>query len=165
METWEKAFERVQDAELTQKYGHLWTLHINNTIDSELTSTQQQQGWKVYQTSSFGRFNCPSCRHSWESARVSLTFHYRLVASSSGEVRLRLFRQKCRTCRQNDMLTATFKGDNKHEVLTRLITKIKKNCYREVINNVSYSGASKITKPHEASLCEACILGRCNREA
>ncbi|XP_053316347.1 receptor-transporting protein 3-like [Spea bombifrons] len=161
---WEDAFQSIQETELSQNYGHNWTLQIKNDILDELTFTQRNQGWKVYQTSSFGSFACSTCRHSWSSARVCLTFHYRLLQYSRGEVYLRLFRQQCRVCNNGIMITGLFEEGTKQEVLKRLISKIKKNCYNEKVETVVYSGRSMVTKPHEARFCEACMMGKCNRD-
>uniref|UniRef100_A0A8C5MP11 3CxxC-type domain-containing protein n=1 Tax=Leptobrachium leishanense TaxID=445787 RepID=A0A8C5MP11_9ANUR len=162
-QTWQHVFGILQDTELHETYRHVWTLQINNTLD-ELTFSQRQQGWKIYKTSTFASFRCPSCRNFWNSAKVSLTFHYRLVEHKRGEVRLRLFRQVCRSCKNDIMLTGSFARDKKEEVLMRLINKIKRNCYKEDIDIVDYFREMKITKPHEASLCEACKMGKCSRE-
>ncbi|KAM8953091.1 receptor-transporting protein 3-like [Pelodytes ibericus] len=160
---WQDVFVSTQENELRANYRHNWTLRIDNNISPDLTSQQRSNGWKVYQTSSYGRFVCSSCRHSWNSARVSLIFHYHLEQSERGEVVLRLFRQQCRRCRKNLLITASFEEDKKEEVLMRLMNKIKKNCYHENIETIQYSREMKITKPHEASLCEACLIGKCNR--
>ncbi|KAM4694710.1 receptor-transporting protein 3-like [Discoglossus pictus] len=165
-QSWAAVFQKLQETEFTQPYNNSWTLEIDNNLKDDLTSCQRQQGWKVYQSSSFGSFTCSDCRHFWNSARVSLTFHYRRrIAYMDGEVRLRLYRQKCRNCQNLDMLTAGFEEDKITDVLMRLITRIKKNCYNEKIEIQPRIHGLKMTKPHEASLCEACMMGKCNRDA
>ncbi|KAE8603655.1 hypothetical protein XENTR_v10014407 [Xenopus tropicalis] len=162
---WADVFQSVQETEIEPRHGQAWTLQIKNDLTDDLTSNQRQNGWKIYQSSSFGRFTCSNCRHGWNSARVSLTFHYRHISSAGGEVYLRTYRQKCRSCSSDQMLTAKFEQEKMAEVLMRVADKIRKNCYNEAIEQKNYIKFSKKTKPHEASLCEACMLGKCNRDA
>ncbi|XP_075427139.1 receptor-transporting protein 2 [Ascaphus truei] len=134
--SWTAVFQPLQEVELQQRHGNNWTLQIKSDLEDELTSNQRQEGWKVYISSSFGRFTCPDCRHSWNSARVSLTFHYRRVHSTEGKVHLRTYRQICRNCKKPEvLLTAAFEEDKRREVLMRLISKIRKNCYNEDMGN------------------------------
>ncbi|OCT78530.1 receptor-transporting protein 3 [Xenopus laevis] len=165
--SWADVFQSIQETELVQRHGHNWALQIKYDLTDDLTSDQRQNGWKIYQSSSFGRFTCSNCHHVWNSARVSLTFHYCLINSEGGEVYLRTYRQKCRSCSSDTLLTAEFEQDKMDDVLMRLANKIRKNCYNEVISTNANINLflSKKTKPHEASLCEACMLGKCNRDA
>lgn len=52
------------------------------------------------------------------------------------------------------------------ESLLKLFGKIRKNCYNEVddYNEPGTSGYRRRTKPHEASLCEACRQGICSQD-
>ncbi|OCT80657.1 hypothetical protein XELAEV_18027470mg [Xenopus laevis] len=162
---WADVFQNIQETELEQHHGHNWTLKIKNDITDDLTSNQRQNGWKIYLSSSYGRFKCSNCHHAWNSARVSLTFHYRCTYSAGGEVYLRTYRQKCKNCSSDKMLTAKFEQNEMDQVLMRLANKIRKNCYNEAISPNTHVSTSKKTKPHEASLCEACMLGKCSRNA
>ncbi|KAG8445059.1 hypothetical protein GDO86_009994 [Hymenochirus boettgeri] len=162
-DNWSEAFLSMQENELEQHYGHRWTLHIKNNL-VDLTSNNKQNGWKDYITTSFGRFVCSQCHHFWMSARVSLLFHF-CSKSEGGKVNLRVYRQKCRNCTSEEMITATFKRDKINEVLMRLITRIKKKCYNERIELGPHFHHLEITKPHEVKFCEACILGKCSRTA
>ncbi|XP_053565024.1 receptor-transporting protein 3-like [Bombina bombina] len=161
---WADIFQNLQDTELKDTYSNQWTLQMDNDLD-DLTSNLRQQGWKIYQSSSIGKFMCPSCTHKWNSARVSLIFHYRLnIGHEDGEVRLKIYRQKCRSCGNQKMLKASFEEENVKDVLIRLITRIKKNCYYEQIEIKRRTNGLERTKPHESSLCEACLKGKCNTD-
>ncbi|KAM4771700.1 receptor-transporting protein 3-like [Rhinophrynus dorsalis] len=164
-QSWAAAFQSIQEAELVQRYGHIWKLQIKKDITDELTDSERQEGWKIYQSASFGRFKCFACQHVWNSARVSLTFQYRRIGLTGGEVYLRLYRQQCRNCQSNILLTAKCEESDMREVLMRLTTKIRKNCYKENTETRTYEKNVKNTKPHEESLCEACMLGKCKRDA
>ncbi|KAM4695269.1 receptor-transporting protein 3-like [Discoglossus pictus] len=162
---WAVMFQKLQDTEFVRTYNDRWTIEIDNDLEEDLTSSQRQDGWKIYQSSAFGSFECSDCGHLWKSARVSLTFHYRHCKdSSNGEVRLRLYRQKCRDCDNEDLLTAEFENDKIKMVLMRLVDRIKKNCYHQRIKMKHHFKRQKMTNPHESSLCEACMKGKCDRE-
>ncbi|XP_069753326.1 receptor-transporting protein 3-like [Narcine bancroftii] len=154
---WITNFTRcVQD-----KFNKKWSLNFNYKLEKEIDVQKKEEGWKIYQTSSFGRFNCPCCSNSWSSARTILLFHYRL--KKKGLVLLRLFRQQCRECGNPTMLKPQVDSTQINQVFDRLVEKILKNCYHK--NNVNENSRPLIprkTKPHEVSLCEACRLGICS---
>lgn len=107
-------------------------------------------------------FRCLSCSNTWSSARVTVLFHYRLRAER-GTVLMRPFRQACKSCAENSFELPGFSESAVRETLLRLFYKIRKNCYGEVDDDYepSTSGNNRRTKPHEASLCEACAQGIC----
>ncbi|XP_078062634.1 receptor-transporting protein 3-like [Mustelus asterias] len=141
------------------EHGDKWTLNFNYKLCPDLDPEQREAGWKIYTTSSFGRFDC-RCSNSWSSAHVVLLFHYRL-RKNRGLVLLRLFRQGCRKCWNPPEQKPQVPRTKIENVFDRLIPKILKNCYGEKIDNVPRIQQHRKTKPHEKSLCEACALGIC----
>lgn len=107
-------------------------------------------------------FRCSSCCNTWSSARVTVLFHYRLRAER-GTVLMRPFGQACRSCAEDSFELPGFSASVVRETLLRLFCKIRKNCYGEVDDNdePGILGYRRRTRPHEASLCEACAQGIC----
>lgn len=107
-------------------------------------------------------FRCSSCSNTWPSARVTVLFHYRLRAER-GTVLMRPFGQACRNCAEDTFERPGFLESVVRESLLRLFYKIRKNCYGDVDDDdePGTSGYQRRTKPHEASLCEACAQGIC----
>lgn len=90
-------------------------------------------------------------------------FRYRLQGGR-GTVIMRPFGQVCRRCKDDEFELPGFSKKDVEEALHRLFRKIRKNCYGDEDDDDRSSSAnsSKVwTKPHEASLCEACIMGIC----
>ncbi|XP_043542440.1 receptor-transporting protein 3-like [Chiloscyllium plagiosum] len=141
------------------QYTDRWTLNFNYKLDANLTPLQREGGWKVYTTSSFGRFECP-CSNSWSSAHVVVLFHYRLKRHK-GTVLLRPFQQRCRDCWNSFERKPIINQTQMQKVLDRLILKICKNCYMEEVPELERNLQYRKTKPHETSLCEACEWGLC----
>ncbi|XP_067851243.1 receptor-transporting protein 3-like [Heptranchias perlo] len=158
---WFDSFARCME-EL--EYEATWTLNLNYNLNLDLNEEQKKAGWKIYKTSTFGRFDCSNCPNSWSSAHVVILFHYRLrVKPSRGSVLLRPFRQQCRNCwRIPSMLKPQVKPTQMQQVFERLISKILKNCYMQPVEADERNLLHRKTKPHERTLCEACSLGMCS---
>ncbi|XP_048460361.1 receptor-transporting protein 3-like isoform X1 [Rhincodon typus] len=154
---WIDSFSRRMDEELGNE--DRWTLNFNYKLENDLNESQRKEGWKIYITSSFGRFNC-SCSNSWTSAHVVILFHYRL-RDRRGLVLLRLFRQQCRDCYNPYQHKPTIRQKEMQKVFDRFILKIRKNCYMETVTLTERKLQYRKTKPHQTSLCEACALGMC----
>ncbi|XP_072894915.1 receptor-transporting protein 3-like [Hemitrygon akajei] len=138
-----------------------WSLNFRYNIVNELDDRQRANGWKIYQTSAFGKFNC-RCSNSWSSARVNIIFHYRLK-QQRGSVLLRPFRQQCRECTNPQWLKPQVNSTQMDQVLGRLIAKILKNCYKVPdVDDRDRFLKPRRTSPHEKDLCEACKLGICS---
>ncbi|XP_078420192.1 receptor-transporting protein 3-like [Cetorhinus maximus] len=156
---WIDSFARYMDE---QEFEDKWTLNFKYSLLPHLLDEQKTAGWKVYQTSTFGRFEC-HCSNSWSSAHVVILFHYRL-RRNRGLVLLRPFQQSCRNCWNNVRLKPQVSHAQMQKVFNRLILKILKNCYRETVEDVERNLQYRKTKPHETSLCEACDLGICRNK-
>ncbi|XP_048398654.1 receptor-transporting protein 2-like [Stegostoma tigrinum] len=157
MNPWIDSFSRRMGEELG--YEDRWTLNFNYHLKNDLNELQRKEGWKIYITSSFGRFDC-FCSHSWTSAHIVILFHYRL-RNRRGLVRLRLFRQQCGDCGNTYPLKPSINQKQMHKVFDRLILKIRKNCYMEAVDLTERNLQYRKTKPHKTSLCEACECGLC----
>ncbi|KAM3932662.1 receptor-transporting protein 3-like [Leptodactylus fuscus] len=163
---WIDTFQSLQKIELEEKYGNKWILQFNYNLVDKLTEEEKRKGWKISQTTKFASFNCSNCSHFWNSSRVTLIFHYCLGKSKTGQVFLRPFCQICRQCNSEYFMKPKFKEESVKAALENLILKIRKNCYREKIRNISQDVMYRTirTKPHESDLCEACMEGICNKE-
>ncbi|XP_038672846.1 receptor-transporting protein 3-like [Scyliorhinus canicula] len=151
--------KRVEEMEFEAK----WTLNFNYKLCPVLDGEQRREGWKIYKTSAFGRFDC-HCSNSWSSAHVVILFHYRL-RKKRGLVLIRLFRQGCRNCWNSLELKPQVTHSQIQKVFDRLIPKICKNCYGETVEEIERVLEHRKTKPHETSLCEACKSGICRNQA
>ncbi|KAG7500689.1 hypothetical protein JOB18_026395 [Solea senegalensis] len=142
-----------------------WTLNFNYSQTDKLTAKERKDGWKITCQHVNGRFQCDSCYRTWSSVKVVVVFRYRL-RGSRGTVIMRPFRQMCRQCDSNRFNLPGFSDNAVEESLLRLFSKIWKNCYgvEEDSDDNSENNSNKYTtKPHEASLCEACSQGICKQ--
>ncbi|XP_030645317.1 receptor-transporting protein 3-like [Chanos chanos] len=158
---WLDTFDEMEEEELD--YNDHWAFHFNYNLEETLTADERRRGWKIYSHCAFGQFRCGDCSRYWRSARVVVLFKYRLRANSArGTVLMRPFGQACQRC-QGDFYLPGFTKKNVEETLLGLFGKIRKNCYGEEEDDDDCSVCSERvrTRPHEASLCEACQLGIC----
>ncbi|XP_061597823.1 receptor-transporting protein 3-like [Cololabis saira] len=157
---WTRTFEELLDDDSVFDYQDAWTLNFNYNLTDEITQEERRRGWKVFSPCARGKFLCQACNKTWSSARVTVLFRYRL-RRDRGTVIMRPFGQACLNCNEDFYLP----GFNEKEVtfvLTRLFTKIRKNCYGEVVDDGDRGPSyTRRSKPHEASLCEACEQGIC----
>ncbi|KAM3858476.1 receptor-transporting protein 3-like [Diretmus argenteus] len=160
---WLDTFEEMLDDDQELDYGDVWNLNFNYSQTDEVTKEERKRGWKVYSHCAYGKFRCGSCSRTWPSARVVVLFRYRL-RSGRGTVIMRPFGQACRRCQDDEFDLPGFSEKEVEEALLKLFAKIRKNCYgeEEDYDDDCSVGSEKVwTKPHEKSLCEACIQGIC----
>uniref|UniRef100_A0A2K6FFP3 Receptor transporter protein 3 n=1 Tax=Propithecus coquereli TaxID=379532 RepID=A0A2K6FFP3_PROCO len=159
-EVWKQVFqELIQEV----KPWHRWTL----TPDKGLLPNVLKPGWMQYQQWAFARFQCSSCSRSWASAQVQVLFHMHWSAEKSrGQVKMRVFAQRCKKCSQPPFEVPQFTQENISRTLNNLVFRILKKCYREgfksmqeipMIKEISPEG------PHDSDNCEACLQGFCAR--
>ncbi|KAM4630175.1 receptor-transporting protein 3-like [Polymixia lowei] len=165
---WQENFEEMLDDDQELDYGDLWKLSFNYSQTEEVTKEERKRGWRVYSHCAYGKFRCDTCTKTWSSARVVLLFRYRL-RSDRGTVIMRPFGQACRRCKDDVFYLPGFSQEVVEQALLKLFAKIRKNCYGEEEDDedddASSSCSDKVrTKPHEKSLCEACIQGICCQE-
>uniref|UniRef100_A0A3Q3X2M4 3CxxC-type domain-containing protein n=1 Tax=Mola mola TaxID=94237 RepID=A0A3Q3X2M4_MOLML len=160
---WRDIFDELLCDDNELDYGDQWSLNFNYSQTDTVTKEDRKRGWKVFCHRAYGDFRCSSCDKTWPSARVVVLFRYRL-RGNRGTVIMRPFGQACRRCGDEEFDLPGFSREEVEKALLRLFSKIRKNCYGEEdeSDRGSSAGSAKVwTKPHEASLCEACIMGIC----
>ncbi|XP_045712931.1 receptor-transporting protein 3 [Phyllostomus hastatus] len=158
VKVWQKVFrELIQEV----KPRHQWTL----TLDGGLTPSGLQPGWTQYQQRVFARFRCSLCSRSWASAHVCVLFHMHWSKmESKGQVRMRIFAQRCKKCSQPPFEVPEFTEENTSRILNNLVLRILRSCYREGHTSAEEIPTLKDTVlegPHDANNCEACLQGSC----
>uniref|UniRef100_A0A8D1G0A8 3CxxC-type domain-containing protein n=2 Tax=Sus scrofa TaxID=9823 RepID=A0A8D1G0A8_PIG len=158
VETWEKTF---QELIWQEKPRARWTLKM----DGNLQPNSVALGWKQYQQRAFGRFHCSSCHRSWASAQVQVLCHMNLEhQKSQGQVRMRLFGQRCRRCSRSQFEKPEFSMQSTERILTNLVQRILERFYRNGIRKVSEIPVIlelPLVGSHDKVNCEACVLGHC----
>ncbi|XP_062987484.1 receptor-transporting protein 3-like [Elgaria multicarinata webbii] len=164
MPNWRTEFIRKMEA---YKPWDQWNL------TEEMELRQLQQGWQRFiQKQLFARFKCSNCSHSWKSAQVTIVFHMQLLQTilgqALGQVKMRVFGQKCRVCHSKKYAAPTFSDEMVQCVLHNLVQKILEKCYgkgnrfdplcRPVAEGV-------VEGPHDKDNCEACEHGVCLAQA
>ncbi|XP_036770161.2 receptor-transporting protein 3 [Manis pentadactyla] len=158
MKVWKQVFqELIQEL----KPWHKWTL----TLDKGLLPNVLKPEWAQYQQWVFARFQCSLCSRSWTSAQVQVLFHMHWSERERrGQVKMRVFAQRCRKCFQAPFEAPEFIEENIPRILNNLVLRILKKCYRErfkfkeeipTIKEISLEG------PHDSDNCEACLEGFC----
>nr|XP_013015814.1 receptor-transporting protein 3 [Cavia porcellus] len=158
MEEWEQVFqELIREV----KPWHKWTLET----DTDLLPDVLQQGWSQYQQRTFARFRCSSCFRTWASAHVQVLFHVHWSGKQGrGQVKMRVFSQSCKRCLLTRFEVPEFTLENIRRVLTNLVFRILKKCYREGFKQMEELHAVKdvnLEGPHDSLHCEACLQGFC----
>ncbi|XP_028374422.1 receptor-transporting protein 3 [Phyllostomus discolor] len=158
VKVWQKVFrELIQEV----KPRHHWTL----TLDGGLTPSGLQPGWTQYQQRAFARFRCSLCSRSWASAHVCVLFHMHWSKMESrGQVRMRIFAQRCKKCSQPPFEVPEFTEENASRILNNLVLRILRSCYREghtTAEEIPSIMDTVLEGPHDANNCEACLQGSC----
>ncbi|KAM5335298.1 LOW QUALITY PROTEIN: receptor-transporting protein 4 [Glossophaga mutica] len=160
--TWEKTFQELMQQ---VKPRARWTLKLDETLQPDCVA----QGWKQYQQTAFGRFQCSSCKRNWASAQVKILCHMHLEPrKSQGRVLMRLFSQRCQKCSRSRFEKPEFSSDSTMRILNNLVRRIQEKYYGDgvkkyseipVIPEVPLNGS------HDMANCEACVLGFCTRSS
>ncbi|XP_042273129.1 receptor-transporting protein 3-like [Thunnus maccoyii] len=141
------------------KKGDSWRLEFDENIEPN----NPNRGWKQYIRNTGARFECTKCRRSWSSNRVMVVFHMRLTCGQ-GIVKVRPFRQNCKTCSAAPMEKPSVTSENINILLENLMEKIRIKCYHENLGRKKRTFRSfDVKRPHEPSHCEACIRGICTK--
>ncbi|XP_045153566.1 receptor-transporting protein 3 isoform X2 [Echinops telfairi] len=155
---WEQMFQELMQE---VRPWHTWTL----TLDKSLLPNVLKSGWKQYQQWTFAKFRCSSCSRDWASAQVQILFH--MVWSkelSRGQVKMRVFAQRCQKCSQPPFEVPEFTQENMSRILNNLVLRILKTCYKEGFKLMEVIPAIKdisLKGPHDSDNCEACLQGCC----
>ncbi|XP_027378404.1 receptor-transporting protein 3 [Bos indicus x Bos taurus] len=157
MKVWKRVFqELIQEV----KPCHTWQL----TLDKSLLPNILKPGWAQYQQRTFARFQCSLCSRNWASAQVQVLFHMHWSEGESrGQVKMRVFAQRCQKCSQPSFEVPEFTEENISRILNNLVLQILKKCYREGIKFVKSPmiKAIALKGPHNSDNCEACLQGVC----
>ncbi|XP_059424744.1 receptor-transporting protein 3-like [Carassius carassius] len=143
-------------------HGDTWKIETDQTI----LENCQAPNWHQYISGSFADFRCSLCRRTWGSSRVQVMFHFHLNgASRQGSIKLRCYKQECRTCNEAEWEDPNFPVENIDVLVERLVKNIRKKCYRENLGEANRSSAfdGRSDGPHEGAHCEACRRGICNQ--
>ncbi|XP_069329666.1 receptor-transporting protein 3 isoform X2 [Eulemur rufifrons] len=157
-EVWKQVFqELIQEV----KPWHRWSL----TSDKGLFPNVLKPRWMQYQQWAFARFQCSSCSRSWASAQVQVLFHMHWSEEKSrGQVKMRVFAQRCKKCSRPPFEVPEFTQENISRILNNLVFRILKKCYREVFKSMEEIPMIKeisLEGPHNSDNCEACLQGFC----
>ncbi|XP_029299834.1 receptor-transporting protein 3-like [Cottoperca gobio] len=160
--SWTTVFDDLLSDDNELDYEDEWNFNFSYIQTEEITKEQKKRGWKIYSHCANGNFQCTSCCKTWSSARVVVLFRYRL-RGARGSVIMRPFGQVCRSCTNNQFSRPGFSEQEVERALLRLFAKIRKNCYGEDDDSAASGSPTPQyrTKPHEKSLCEACLQGIC----
>ncbi|XP_037705233.1 receptor-transporting protein 3 [Choloepus didactylus] len=158
IEVWKQVFqELIQEV----KPWHRWTLEL----DKDLQPYVPEQGWTQYKQWTFARFRCSFCSRSWASAQVQVLFHMHWrKRKSRGRVKMRIFFQRCHKCSQPQFEVPEFTQENISRVLSNLVFRILKKCYREGFESMEEIPTIKdisLEGPHDSNNCEACLQDFC----
>ncbi|XP_075425561.1 uncharacterized protein LOC142465485, partial [Ascaphus truei] len=144
-----------------------------------LDSLTDSGGLKYFKCFICFRFRCSNCGRRWASLKVHLVFYMKLVRTSTGQVTMNIFKQKCNKCndasyeyptfdreKQQDILTeengAQFDRENIEIVINMLVTRIRIKCYGEQVEDEPkrrFITDGRPGGPHDDTNCEACTLG------
>ncbi|XP_036886485.1 receptor-transporting protein 3 [Sturnira hondurensis] len=160
LKAWQKLFqELIQEV----KPRHQWTL----TLDKGLAPNVLQPGWTQYRQWAFARFKCSLCFRSWASAQVCVLSHMHWSKiESKGQVKMRIFAQRCKKCSRPPFEVPEFTEENMSRILNNLVLRILRNCYKEGSKSAEEIPTIRDTTlegPHDVNNCEACLQGSCAR--
>ncbi|XP_018417078.1 PREDICTED: receptor-transporting protein 2-like [Nanorana parkeri] len=150
----EEFFNKIKESEITDE----WKLIVDENLlkgDRGLYYTQH----------TFGGFNCSKCRHHWKSSKVYILFLMNLNNTSKrGTVKMRIFRQECKTCSDDLFENATITHENIQRVVKNVVTKIQTKFYKQYDPNEDLKPVSsgRSEGPHDKEHCEACKYNLCD---
>ncbi|XP_070247207.1 receptor-transporting protein 3 [Myotis yumanensis] len=155
---WQKVFQELIHE---VKPWHQWTL----TLDNSLIPNTLQPGWAQYQQWAFAWFTCSWCSRSWASSHVQVLCHMHWSKrESTGQVKMRIFAQRCRKCSEPLFEVPEFTEENVSRILNNLVFRILEKCYGEGFKSMEEIPTIKdisLKGPHDTNNCEACLQGFC----
>ncbi|XP_077204151.1 receptor-transporting protein 3-like isoform X2 [Paroedura picta] len=157
LQSWKEKFALLMKI---QKPGDSWTLEA-----SENCSPAPCGWYQNVQSHLFASFDCSSCFRGWKSAQSSILFHLRLERSwpqNQGQVKMWMFRQKCRRCTMAAYEEPNFDEEARDTVLHNLVSTILEKSYGEPQRPRRPCAVEGIQEgPHDKLNCEACKHGMC----
>ncbi|XP_008156118.2 receptor-transporting protein 3 [Eptesicus fuscus] len=158
VKVWQKVFQELIHQ---VRPWHQWTL----TLDNSLIPNTLQPGWAQYQQQVFARFTCSWCSRNWASAHVQVLCHMHWnKRESTGQVKMRIFAQRCQKCSEPPFEVPEFTEENVSRILNNLVFRILKKCYGEGFKSMEKIPTIKdisLKGPHDTDNCEACLQGFC----
>ncbi|XP_005071756.2 receptor-transporting protein 4 [Mesocricetus auratus] len=152
--TWEQMFQELIQEE---KPRAKWTLQL----DKNILPDGMAQGWRQYQQTGVGSFQCSICDRRWVSAQVKILYHLHWEPGlSQGRVRMRIFAQRCQKCR-SEFENPEFSTDSIQRILENLVSYILRRYYRHSSKKPPSTLYERVPLdgPHDTANCEACALG------
>ncbi|XP_043078451.1 receptor-transporting protein 3 [Puntigrus tetrazona] len=143
-------------------HGDTWNIENDQTIEEH----GQAPDWHQYISGSFAEFKCSLCRRTWGSSRVQVVFHFQLNSESrQGTIKLRCYKQECRTCSDAEWEDPNFSVENTDVLVEKLVKNIRRKCYQEHMGEWRIPSVmdGRHNGPHESAHCEACQLGICSQ--
>ncbi|XP_036059805.1 receptor-transporting protein 4 [Onychomys torridus] len=157
--TWEQMFQELIQEE---KPRAKWTFQL----DKNILPYVMAPGWRQYQQTGLGRFQCSICNRWWISAQVKILCHmYREPGKSQGQVLMRIFGQRCQKCSKSRFENPDFFTDSIRRILENLINYILQKYYGHGSKKKPSTSNEKplekvlLNRPHDTANCEACTLG------
>ncbi|KAL1787444.1 receptor-transporting protein 4 [Sigmodon hispidus] len=135
-----------------------WTLQLDKNILPDVMA----QGWKQYQQTGLGRFQCSICNRWWISAQVKILCHiYREPGKSQGRVLMRIFAQRCQKYSMSQFENPEFFIESIQRILEKLVKYILQKYYGHGFKNLNEKPPETVllNGPHDRTNCEACSLG------
>lgn len=83
---------------------------------------------------------------------------------STGQVKMRIFAQRCQKCSEPPFEVPEFTDENISRILNNLVFRILKKCYGEGFKSMEEIPTIKdlsLKGPHDTDNCEACLQGFC----
>ncbi|XP_062066279.1 receptor-transporting protein 4 [Lepus europaeus] len=158
IEAWEQRFQELMQQE---KPWDKWTLSLDENVNPNCLD----RGWRQHRQRAFGRFQCSSCWRSWASAQVQILCHMHWDPySSRGQVRMRLFAQRCQKCYSSLFEKPEFSPESVTQILNNLVQRILECYYRDGLQKFPRMPVKvevPLDGPHDSANCEACTLGIC----
>ncbi|XP_072264369.1 receptor-transporting protein 3-like [Pyxicephalus adspersus] len=134
----------------------LWDFSVDENF-------QEQKGWLRYSLCCFAWFCCSICGRKWASSKVHLIFYMKLKICF-GQVKMHVFRQKCKVCNCAEYEEPTFMVENVEIAMKCLVTKICQKFYKLPIEDFprDFVKDGRQDGVHDRDNCEACSKGICN---
>ncbi|CAO2631433.1 Receptor-transporting protein 4 [Lemmus lemmus] len=152
--TWEQMFlELIQEEKPRAK----WTLQLDkNILPDDLT-----MGWRQYQQTGLGWFQCSICNRHWISAQVKILCHmYWEPRKLQGRVLMRIFAQRCQKCTMSKFENPEFSAESIQRILEKLVSYIVQRYYGHGLKKIPSTSNERVhlDGPHDRANCEACTL-------
>ncbi|KAM5164974.1 receptor-transporting protein 3-like [Mantella aurantiaca] len=126
---------------------------------------QARNGWLQYSLCGFARFCCSICDRSWASSKVKIFSHMKFKGQT-GQVRMYVFKQKCKMCSAAEYEEPIFEVENIEIAISYLVNSIMQRFYNQPIDDFPRSFVTDVRQngPHDYNNCEGCALGICQCE-